>query len=242
MVARRGVTGRGDGGGRYVQLMSEHTWLAYDATSIQQRFEGAREYTGPLADEIKDLDSLASDLDNCIEALDLRTAQEGGKVRNYLWQQALVSYGRCFSTGVRLTVSPVKFLRLLPESFRERHETAMAMRNRFVAHSVNGMEVPMITFHATAAGIASVETTNIRMSPESDESPNELRELADALRAVMRTREEMLIRRVEAELKAVPLATLLAQPEIRLEMIPTRQMEKKARHSRTKKPKGSTSS
>src|SRR5690606_16182273 len=126
-------------------------------------------------------DSCAADLESCLDALELRAENSDGRVKVFLWQQALISYGRCFATGVRLTIKPAQYVKLLPKEMQDFHEIVIAMRSKFVAHSVNSLEVPLTLYKLSARGKATMFTYNIRMTPESEATPNKLRELAEGV-------------------------------------------------------------
>jgi hypothetical protein len=53
---------------------------------------------------------------------------------------ALISYARVFKTSVRAKGLPNKIKKLLPEKFHDKHQWAINLRDKYVAHSVNAFE------------------------------------------------------------------------------------------------------
>lgn len=53
---------------------------------------------------------------------------------------ALVSYARAFKTGVRANVLRDKIASMLPKELLEKHQWAIDLRDKYVAHSVNAFE------------------------------------------------------------------------------------------------------
>jgi hypothetical protein len=223
--------------------MVDNEFEFLNETTVGQSFAGFRRYDGLKAAEIEDLDSLSVDLQHCVQALDLRVGKDK-LTRHYLWEQALVAYGRCFASGVRLAAHPQKFVALLPEVLRERHKTAIAMRNKFVSHSVNAMETSHLIFKADDSGVTSLQTYNSRLSPQDEVHPDGLRELAKALSYLILEREGMLVKNIENELNALPRSVLLSMPMIQVQMTSSPGMEGRSRardRSRTRSRSGTTS-
>jgi hypothetical protein len=210
-----------------------------DESTVGDALASFRRYNGSRAAEIEDLDSFGADMDHCVQALDLRVGKDK-LTSHYLWQQALVAYGRCFASGVRRAADPHKFVPLLPALLRERHHATIAMRNKYVSHSVNAMETTHIIFKASASGVTSLQTFNTRLSPQDEVEPDGLRELAEALVHLIREREGRLVGAVERELNALPRSTLLSMPVIEARMNRSPGMEKRSRtrddsHARSRK-------
>lgn len=200
----------------------------FDESTARDSFAGFRKYSGPKAAEIEDLDSVAADLQHCVQALDLRAGKDK-LTRHYLWEQALVAYGRCFASGVRHAARPTRFVALLPAVLRERHYTAIAMRNKYVSHSVNAMETSNVIFTADESGVRSIQTYNTRLSPQDEVHSDGLRELATALSHLIEQREGMLIEAAKKELNALPRTTLLSMPMIEFRMTSSPGMEARSR-------------
>jgi hypothetical protein len=58
-----------------------------------------------------------------------------------LWTSAVITYARCFGTGVRMPLTTADVLGLgLQGEVQEFHEHLLAMRNKHLAHSVNRYE------------------------------------------------------------------------------------------------------
>ena len=103
----------------------------------------------PEADVLADLYGIEYDLSTasflCAKALELSNLEQ----RDYLHVEALVSaaiirYGRCFSTGARLGLTR-KDIDGLDSAALEVHDYFKALRDKFVAHSVNPYENSYVT-------------------------------------------------------------------------------------------------
>ncbi|WP_313480268.1 hypothetical protein [Microbacterium sp.] len=115
-----------------------------------------------------------------------------------LWMSAVYMYGRAFSNGQR-HAGRANTDHLGPGA-AEMHEYFLGVRNKYLAHAVNGFEKGTVFADlydpARAAGIARVgelHTSLVRLS----------REAAEALRQLCRTQVEALTRRIDILHRAV---------------------------------------
>lgn len=107
----------------------------------------------PQAEVLADLVSVLYDLeaadDRCGKAIELSSAVPSDTMHaEALVESAVVKYCRCFATGVRLGLRDADIANLSPLDL-ESHAYFMALRNKFVAHSVNPFEETYITASAT---------------------------------------------------------------------------------------------
>lgn len=98
----------------------------------------------PEACLLADLASQAEDLQATADLCDLALAEasKGSSVvglREALTNAAAVRYSRCFAEGVRANI-PSDLLGGLPENQKTDHEFFIALRNKYIAHSVNAFE------------------------------------------------------------------------------------------------------
>lgn len=110
--------------------------------------------TGPVAAEALDWESMRSDLAHVVKVCDLLAAQsdsptdEDVMIGRALWESAVISYGRCFTTGKGFqNIAPKRrrtqlnaVLDLLSPEQREVHERVKQERDTHIAHRVDDRE------------------------------------------------------------------------------------------------------
>ncbi|MGQ0526266.1 MAG: hypothetical protein ACT4P8_21710 [Betaproteobacteria bacterium] len=150
----------------------------------------AVEVTLPEAEALADLYGIEYDLATasylCAKALEMWESDS----RDYLVIEALVSativrYARCFATGTRLGLARID-LAELQSSALSAHDYFKALRDKFVAHSINPFEETFVTASAS-------ERNGVRLPIESVNpgyrrlvlSGTEARELAQLLPQVL---------------------------------------------------------
>ncbi|WP_157157588.1 hypothetical protein [Diaminobutyricimonas sp. LJ205] len=153
---------------------------------------GHREQAGPhertvvidtkSATELRDLASYARDLELAAGYLrhylagNIEGDKEYASPLDALWMTSILLYSRAFSKGVRATRGP-DLNRISPDEARL-HQYILDVRNKYLAHSVNGFEqVEAIAFltaspHLERAitGIGHVHTSLSRMDRKSAEA------------------------------------------------------------------------
>lgn len=85
--------------------------------------------------------------------------------RNALCRAAFTSYGRCFGTGIRASLSQDILLRL-PDELKQRHQQVKDMRDKWVAHSVNHFDDVRIRIDATWTESGDIEVRGISMASQ----------------------------------------------------------------------------
>lgn len=169
------------------------------------------------AKNLADHAAILQDLKFCIACCDrtielLRAKSDDLVLIRALWTAALVSYARCFASGVRYGLTPSIFDHFEGEP-QAAHEYYIQLRNKHIAHSVNPFEQIVVGAVLSAPdapersveGIATLLGVNIS---DSAESVVQLRTLAAAVgRHVNALRAELQTEVLE-ESKAVPIDDL----------------------------------
>jgi hypothetical protein len=106
----------------------------------------------PEAELLADLYSIVSDLRSaeefCAKAIELETSTPRDlAVEEGLASAAVIRYGRCFTTGVRLRLNRDDLVGLSTEDLAE-HDHFYALRDKFVAHSISPFEETYVTASA----------------------------------------------------------------------------------------------
>lgn len=106
----------------------------------------------PEAELLAELYSIVSDLEAAAEYCAKAAELELAKPRDFVLEEALVwaavvRYGRCFTSGVRLRLRREDLASLTAEDLVE-HDYVYALRNRFVAHSICPFEKTYVTASA----------------------------------------------------------------------------------------------
>jgi len=100
---------------------------------------------GNEAADYADLVSMIDDLGRVIQTSDALSAyaeEENAVVEAALWESAVITYGRCFTSGKSAIGKrsrrkmPTEALDTLSPELREAHEQVMELRNRHVGHRV----------------------------------------------------------------------------------------------------------
>ena len=98
------------------------------------------ETSGPAARELSDLTSILNDLQRTITALKrLLSDSDDAVVSDALFTSSLVTYRRCFASGVRSGLNRSHIL-AIGHNAEELHEHLIAQANKLAAHSVNAFE------------------------------------------------------------------------------------------------------
>lgn len=78
-----------------------------------------------------------------------------------LAEAGIITYGRCFTTGRRARLG----LDSVPEPARVAHELALALRNRFAAHSVNALEQNIVVVNPEEwPAVSAIRGMNFRLN------------------------------------------------------------------------------
>lgn len=166
-----------------------------------------------------ELYGIRADLETTVQFCDRLTDALGGPppdglLLDGLSAAAVIRYARCFSTGVRPKIDSV--LANLPEDLAAFHQYLVALRNRFVAHSVNPYERNNLTvsvpeqpppgWKPTAVGYSHQRRASLAL-PEVEA----LRELALAVDEEVEKLMEKALPEVLAEVQQLPAADLTAR-------------------------------
>ncbi|MCX5707943.1 MAG: hypothetical protein NTY14_03055 [Candidatus Omnitrophica bacterium] len=93
------------------------------------------------ANRYADLEGIKADLNWIVEAAGefVKTRINDSIIREAFTFAAVVKYGRVFNSGVRRAITK-DLINNLESNFQKDHEEFMALRDRYVAHSVNNFE------------------------------------------------------------------------------------------------------
>lgn len=172
----------------------------------------------PIAQRLADLAGVKYDLELVTRACDHFLAnptvgsEEAILLSRSLATFAIVTYCRTISSGVRSGVSE-SHLAALPERLQTSHQTFKAIRDKFVAHSANYFEentvqVGLEYSESGAVKVATVGTHHSRAATFSKEQIGDLRELANAVQAVVALEYRSEKDRIWDFLESLPLAEL----------------------------------
>lgn len=141
----------------------------------------------PEARLLADLSSQANDLQTTADMCDLALAEfsKGSLVVGLLealMSGAVVKYARCFSSGVRANF-PNSVLEGLPVNQKTDHEFFVALRNKYIAHSVNVFEETKIVAYLVPEergprGVASIGVQHDRLASLGAEDFTRLKALS----------------------------------------------------------------
>ena len=141
----------------------------------------------PEACLLADHASQAEDFQATVELCDLALAEfsKGSSVVGLLealTNAAVVRYSRCFADGVRANI-PNSVLERLPENQNKDHEFFIALRNRYIAHSVNAFEETKIVAYLVPEEIGphcveSIGIQHVRLGSLGDQHFNRLKALS----------------------------------------------------------------
>ncbi len=117
---------------------------------------------GDDAADYADLVTLIGDLERVIDAthaIRRYMAEDNTLVASALWESAVITYGRCFTTGKSALGKrprrkmPPEALDVLGPDLRKAHEDVVEMRNRHVGHRVGDTSgVRVVAFHEYVGG------------------------------------------------------------------------------------------
>jgi hypothetical protein len=194
------------------------------ATMIEQLH--IAELDMPSARVLANRASIFQDLTFCIQCCDRLSStlepgvQEDTVLQQALWTAALISYARCFATGVRQGLSPSIYDKFEGEP-RDAHQMYIDMRNRHIAHSVNPFE--QVTIGAVLAPptsatreVQAVSTLSMKRISDGIEGAQQLRLMAlTALKEMERLCKEQTDKVFE-DAKKIPIDKLYARASPRV--------------------------
>jgi hypothetical protein len=182
------------------------------------------------AKKLADYAAILLDLKFCIACCDrtievLEAKSEDVVLLRAMWTAALVSYARCFATGVRYGLTPGIFDHFQGEP-QAAHNYYLQLRNKHIAHSVNPFEQivvgavlsPKDAQERSVEGIATLLGVNLS---DSVESVGQLRTLARAVGKHVNMLREQLQAEVLEETKAVPIDDLYNRVNPRVTVPPS---------------------
>jgi hypothetical protein len=180
----------------------------------------------PSARVLADRASIFQDLTFCIQCCDRLSdilapgVQEDAILQQALWTAALISYARCFATGVRQGLTPSIYERFEGEP-RDVHQMYIDMRNRHIAHSVNPFEqIKIAAVLAPPTGavreVQGVSTLSMKRISDGLEGAQQLRLMArTALKEMERLCKEQTDKVLENARK-MPIEELYARASPRV--------------------------
>ena len=128
---------------------------------------------------------------------------------------AVVRYARAFISGKRSTELPKRILSVLSGELLEKHQWAIDLRNKYVAHSVNVFEDNQVVAYLMPEergpkGISSITVQRLRLATLGSDNIADLKTLCAALMKQVDTlMEEERIKVLEAA-KQIPIDKLYA--------------------------------
>jgi hypothetical protein len=144
--------------------------------------------TGEAAASVADLRSMVDDLEHVVHLCDLRDTMEHQLARQACWESAVITYGRCFTSGKshggkRRGRSQVArdLVEELPELLAAVHRDVLEERDKHVAHRVNDAEVVKIATMLNESG-APVGMTVLKARRQGPPDSTGLRSLAAYVR------------------------------------------------------------
>jgi hypothetical protein len=169
-----------------------------------------RQFEGPVAQRLADLAGIERDLELAKEACELflRMPHVGSRdavaLSNAVGGYALITYFRTISTGARTGILPEQIL-ALPPPLQETHERLKAVRNHYVAHSVNRQEQNTVTVVLAPDGsLEALGTEHSRPATFSVEEILSLRQLIEGISPTVAAEYEVEWERVWNHLEALP--------------------------------------
>lgn len=144
----------------------------------------------PEACLLADLSSQANDLQTTADMCDLALAEFSKEslvvgLLEALTIAAVVRYSRCFANGVRAKI-PSSVLEGLPVNRNTDHDFFVALRNKYIAHSVNVFEETRIVAYLVpeergSRGVASIGVQHDRLASLGAEDLTRLKALSSEL-------------------------------------------------------------
>lgn len=178
------------------------------------------DFSNASSQRLADLSGVASDLRAAQEMCsrlesELKRAPVDALLVEALSSAALVKYGRAFGSGVRMKV-PDEILVSLPIEQRERHDLFKALRDKWIAHSINSFEDNRVVAYLApperggpcVSSISVQHTIVLSLSCEQAESLRKLAALIEQKLATLLAAENAL---VLGSARQVEPATLYAQ-------------------------------
>ncbi len=136
------------------------------------------EYCVPDSQKLVDLYGAQHDLDEAIRYCDLHIeidpTEPGISIeellrrdhtRNALCRAALISYGRCFGSGIRASLGP-DLVKRLPTELRDRHAQVKNLRDKWVAHSVNHFDDIRVRIDATLNPAGELQVRGVSLASQ----------------------------------------------------------------------------
>ena len=171
--------------------------------------------------ELKDFASLRGDfsaarafLDTYL-ASDLEDSDPAAEPLDALWIAAVTMYGRAFSTGRRHAAHPQT--NHMDSDDLGAHRYFLALRNKHIAHSVNGFEMGFVFADlqdpAVAPGIARIGESHTRLMRLSRPAAENLRRLCEEQVKKLTLRINVLHRQVATELLELGQTAVYALPQ-----------------------------
>lgn len=176
------------------------------------------------APELRDLASLRRDLELAKVYSDAFAAQVAtGSIQTSrdpalgLWNAAVVAYGRVFNGGVRHNARVLT--ETLNEAETQSHEYLLDLRNKHVAHAVNGYEDTIVIAYLTDSSFQSPSVTrtgqvHVERLFLAGNAPGELSELCRKHIGLLNNRIRKLHFHVAHELSEMSLAAIYALPDV----------------------------
>jgi hypothetical protein len=174
----------------------------------------------PEACLLADLVSQAEDLQATADLCDLALAEssKGSSVvgvSEALTNAAVVRYSRCFAKPVRTKI-PNSLLDKLPENQNTDHKYFLALRNKYIAHSVNAFEETKIVAYLVPEdigprGVESIGIQHLRLGSLGVQHFNRLKTLSLELHRRVRIIIEEETRKVLDAARKLPVDGLYNQ-------------------------------
>ena len=208
MRADLGSRWRGPVGGSGTALERDRTTMHAEVRAIEVKLPEAE----LLADLYGILLDLAAATSLCDRAIELgRPERPDYLLIEGLAAAAVVRYFRCFSTGARLGLRREDITELGDQDLLS-HDYFKALRDKFVAHSVNPFEATYVTASArvedgTMCPIHSLHPGQHRLVLSTD-TAEALAYLISKVRAVVQKRVSLEEHRLLAVVQALPLETI----------------------------------
>ena len=177
----------------------------------------------PEACLLADLASQANDLQATADICDLALVEFAKKplvlgLLEALTSGAVVKYARCFASGVRTTF-PSSVLEELPENQNRDHDYFIALRSKYIAHSVNVFEETQIVAYLVPEesgprGVASISVQDYRLVSLGADDFNRLKALSLELRRRINILIEEEKRKVLDAARKLPVDGLYSQIDL----------------------------
>lgn len=166
------------------------------------------------AQDYADLFMVGLDLDYVVRSCDRyqTLAETDHHFRQALFESALVRYRRCFNSGSRRAAEFA--LSTLQSEQRKLHDYFKATCDRHIAHADNQFEdchaVVWVEVEDGTVRLGSLGATGATFSAFSVEQMGELKEVAVAVRAAVNRKQEILSKKMDTYLAALPDSEVLA--------------------------------